>query len=344
MEALSSLRTADAVEWMVVDDPAVAGTARRKAMALAERLGFPETRVAEVGLAATEVVTNLSAHGVGGRLGLRRVRVGDAAGLELLAVDQGPGMAEPGAAAADGFSTSGTLGLGIGTIARIASEVETWSSPGQGTVVVASFWAGPVERQAWPVEGVTRAMPGQEECGDAWAARMVAPERVQILVADGLGHGPLAARASTEAVALFASAPAVAPVDVVRRLHEGLRPTRGAAVMVAELRADEGRLVVSGLGNIAGVIDDPERRRQVVSMPGIAGHQAGSLRELDYPLGPEATLVMHSDGIGPGWELASYPGLRRRRPAVVAAALLCDLASPRDDASVVVARPQPEAP
>jgi hypothetical protein len=47
---------------------------------------------------------------------------------------------------------------------------------------------------------------------------------------------------------------------------------------------------------------------------------------------------MHSDGLSAHWSLDSYPGLRARHPALIAATLYRDLARERDDVTVLVAR------
>ena len=49
---------------------------------------------------------------------------------------------------------------------------------------------------------VRQAAPGETVCGDAWAV-VQDDHRAAIIVADGLGHGPLAAEASQAAVSVF---------------------------------------------------------------------------------------------------------------------------------------------
>jgi len=335
--ALSPVRSADEAVWLTVDDPAVAGTARRLAAEMAGRVGFDEKRAREVGLAATEAVANLDIHAGGGHLVLRRTRQADQAGIEMVAIDGGPGMSDAAGAAADGFSTAGTLGLGIGMIERLSTECETWSALGQGTVVVASFWPGPAPPAAWPAAGITRAMADQEECGDEWAVRPV-EAGIQLLLADGLGHGAMASLAAREAVRLFLEAPAEGPAGVMEHLHAGLHHTRGAAAAVVELCPAEARVSAAGIGNVRATIDSGDRRKDMVTNPGIVGHQARSIAAFDYELTKEAVVVMHSDGVSNRWDLSSYPGLRRRHPLAAAAVLMRDAGTRRDDAAVVLAR------
>jgi len=252
-------------------------------------------------------------------------------------MDRGPGMADVARAVGDGHSTAGTLGIGLGAIVRQASWSDLHSVPGRGTVMGLQVWDGETPPQAWAA-GLTRPLAGEPVCGDGFAMRE-AEGRRQVLVCDGLGHGRLAHAATQEAVRVFASTPAAPPAAVVEALHRALGHTRGAAIAVAELDPDAGLVRYAGLGNIAGtVVGTDGGRRGMVSLPGIAGHQRRQIREYDYPLPPGATVLMHSDGVVDRWKPADYPGLLSHSPQVIAATVLRDAGTRRDDAGVLVAR------
>jgi hypothetical protein len=93
-----------------------------------------------------------------------------------------------------------------------------------------------------------------------------------------------------------------------------------------------------GIGNIAGCIVTPERQHQMVSLSGIAGHQAARLKEFEYGWSTNSIIVLHSDGVSARWQLSSYPGLAVRKSSIIAAALFRDLRKPTDDASVIVGK------
>lgn len=331
----------DATEhaWFRVDDASVAGTVRREAVRLAQHVGFDADRAAEVGIVATELASNLSKHAVDGNVILRVVRAVDVAGVQVLAIDAGPGMADTRLAAQDGRSTAGSLGIGLGAVARLASTVDGFSQPGRGTVMLATLWphgsrAGTPAAPA--AAALTRPMTGESVCGDAGAIRADGGS-VVVVLADGLGHGALAAGASLEAVRVFRESQG-APADLLRTLHRRLGSTRGAAIAVAEVDCVSRTVRYAGVGNISGWIVDGPTRIGLVSMPGIAGHQVRTVRELRYDLPPSATVVLHSDGLSEKWDLTAYPGLRGRDPAVIAATLLRDAGVRHDDASVLVVR------
>ncbi|WP_200208957.1 SpoIIE family protein phosphatase [Micromonospora coerulea] len=323
--------------WFRVESSSAASGVRRAAERLGAQLELGERRIADLAIVAAELTSNLVKHAQEGVLLLRPVRRAGRAGVELVAIDSGPGMADLTVSSQDGHSTTGTLGIGLGAIARQASWYDGYSRPGRGTVLAVQLWSGPAPAESW-AGGLVRPITGEQVSGDGYAVR-IAEERRQVLVCDGLGHGPLAAAATEAALRAFRTAPVGPPGAVVEHLHRAIAHTRGAALAVAELDRAAGLLRYAGLGNIAAmIVVAGERRRGLVSLPGIAGHQRPVVREYDYPFAADATLVMHSDGVVDRWDLADYPGLVERTPLVTAATLLRDAGTRRDDASVLVAR------
>ncbi|TCB94486.1 transcriptional regulator [Micromonospora zingiberis] len=331
---------ADRGTWFRVESGSAGSAVRRAAERLGGQLGLPDGRIADLAIVAAELTSNLIKHAEDGVLLLRPVRRELDAGVELVAVDSGPGMADLTDSARDGHSTTGTLGIGLGAIVRQSSWFDAYSRPGRGTVIAVQVLADPETERPW-VGGLTRPLTGEPVSGDGYAWRVVG-ERRQVLVTDGLGHGPLAAAASDAALTAFRAAPASSPADVVGHLHRALSHTRGAALAVAEPDPAAGLLRYAGLGNIAGVVTTRDgRQRGLVSLPGIAGHQRPTIRQYDYPFDADSLLIMHSDGVVDRWRLADYPGLVGRSPLVVAATLLRDAGVRRDDAGVLVARSWP---
>ncbi|WDZ86272.1 SpoIIE family protein phosphatase [Micromonospora cathayae] len=322
--------------WFRVETSSTASAVRRAAERLGGQLHLGARRTADLAIVAAELTSNLVKHAEDGVILLRPVRRDSEAGVELVAVDSGPGMADLTVSSRDGHSTTGTLGIGLGAITRQASWYDGYSRPGRGTVFAVQVWPAAAPQPTW-FAGLTRPLTGETRCGDGFAARTV-DGRPQLLLCDGLGHGPLAAGATDAAVAAFRNAPPGSPKTVVEHLHRSLSHTRGAALAVAELDPAAAKLRYAGLGNIAGTVVEDDRRRGLVSLPGIAGHQRPVVREYDYPFGGNALLVMHTDGVADRWRLAEYPGLVERAPLLVAATVLRDCGVRRDDAGVLVAR------
>jgi anti-sigma regulatory factor (Ser/Thr protein kinase) len=328
--------------WWVIDEMAAVPAARRAAAALATELGYGTDRVGEVGIVVSELATNLVRHAGGGELVLRVTGRGDAARLRILAIDSGPGSRDIRALISDGSSTRGTLGIGLGACVRLSTAFDIYSVPALGTIVEVEL--GPdAESDADPagrVADLTRPLSGDGPCGDA-AAVCAGPGGTLVMVADGLGHGPLAAAASSRAAEVFAACGTDAPGAALERIHTALTSTRGAAVSV--LHHDPARGVVrhAGVGNIVVRLVGPEGIRSLPSQPGIVGHRMPHLRELSYPAEGMTAVVMHSDGLTQRWSLDDVPGVLGHRPAVIGAAVLRAAATRRDDAGVLVLRIAP---
>ncbi|MEV4703518.1 SpoIIE family protein phosphatase [Actinoplanes sp. NPDC049316] len=323
--------------WFRVEASSAAAAVRRSAERLAVELGMPERRIADLSIVVSEAAGNLVKHADEGVILLRPVRAGTEAGVEIVLIDKGPGMADLLRSFGDGHSTAGTLGIGLGAIVRQAGWCDVHSVPGKGTVLAAQVWPTAPPAPVWAA-GLTRPLTGEPVSGDGFAVRQAGARR-QVLVCDGLGHGRLAHAATQEAVRVFGGLTEMPPAAVVDALHRTLGHTRGAALAVAELDQQAGLVRYAGLGNISGtIIAGDGGRRGMVSLPGIAGHQRRQIREYDYPLPPGAVVLMHTDGVVDRWKATDYPGLLGRSPQVIAATVLRDAGTRRDDAGVLVAR------
>ncbi len=316
--------------------------ARRVASGLAARLGFDETDAARVAIVVSEAATNVTKHATDGTVLLNAVRVNGRAGVEVLVLDRGPGIADVGRALRDGYSTAGSPGTGLGAMRRLARDFDIHSAPGLGTAVLARVWPRTGDEpapQRIEVAGLCVGKPGEAVCGDAWAVSE-RPGGFTIVVADGLGHGHEAALAAREAVHLFRSQPRLAPTTLLERIHGALRATRGAAVAAADVDLERRLVRFAGVGNVAATIV-AQTSHSLPSHNGTAGHHVRRIHEFQYPWPPGGLLVMHTDGLGTHWRLDRYAGLAARHCSVIAGVLYRDFARGRDDVTVVVGRESP---
>jgi len=182
------------------------------------------------------------------------------------------------------------------------------------------------------------AKRGEVECGDDWGIVCDDTGRAIVAVADGLGHGPAAAAASRRAVDIAIERSGDQPGMLVAEMHVSLRPTRGAAVAVAELSSAGRSVRFAGLGNISASITSGQSSKSLVSLSGIVGHEMRKVQEFTYEWPRGALLVLHSDGLSARWDLSRYPGLASRDPNIVAGVLYRDYSRGRDDALIVVIR------
>lgn len=321
--------------WLNVAEPSSAAAARAAGMSLARQAGFAALRADQLALAVSEAASNLHKHAQDGQLLLQICHGPDGDGIELVTIDSGPGVRDVRAVLRDGHSTAGTLGIGLGTIRRMADWCEIYSVPGRGTVLSARFWPG-ASPPPPASGGLIRPITGESECGDAFAVIRSGGQSTSVMC-DGLGHGPLAAIAAKEAIAAVMEAPPGPPAVLLERVHQRLGKTRGGAVAIAQ--ADGEVLRYAGLGNIAGWMLAGDARTGLPSVPGIAGHRARTIRQFEYQMPAGAVVIMHSDGVSGRWDISQLPRLAQEDPLVIAAALLTVAGTRRDDAGVLVLRP-----
>jgi anti-sigma regulatory factor (Ser/Thr protein kinase) len=331
---------------IVIDEASKTAEARRFARTMAMKMDLNETLSEQISIVVTEACTNLLKHAGRGEIILHTSSdsLESAPWLDLLALDQGPGMRNLQQSLQDGFSTGSTSGHGLGAIVRLSQESDFYTVPLKGTGILARWRSqAPVQATAahpgsLRISAVNLPKPGEEVSGDAWGAVHL-PDSVVILLADGLGHGVEAHIAASEAVRMLHLHPDLPPAALLERVHGALRSTRGAAVAVARIDLMHAKLTFAGVGNISGrIYSGSEPRHGLASVNGTAGHQIGKVREFVYPWPADGLLQLHSDGLLSGTGLEPYPGLSQRDPALIAGVLYRDFARGRDDSTVVVAK------
>lgn len=314
-----------------IDDPSRVGQARRGAVQLASDLGFDETDAGRVALVAMELATNVLKHARRGALRIQRIAAVEGDGVEVLAVDHGPGF-DFTACLADGFSTQGTQGIGLGAVARQAQVLDLYADA-RGSVVMARMYPRHRPHRDLRYGGSSHSLAGHAANGDAWRLGFDGSCTSALLI-DGLGHGEAAQQAARAGVDAFDEAPFDEASALMERLHAGMSGTRGGAVAIAQFDGG-GRVRFTGIGNLAASLHAPDRSRGLASHPGIVGTQFRRAHAFDYADADGRLLVMHSDGLQSRWDLRDYPGLFTRHPSVIAAVLLRDFDRGRDDATVL---------
>lgn len=334
-----------------MEDASRVGEARRHAVQLAHECGFDDVEAGRVAIVVTELANNLVRHARQGCLWIAgRTRP---CGVEVVAVDRGPGIVDVARALGDGYSTGGTPGTGLGAVRRLSQEFDMHSVPGQGTVTVARLRPAtarptfgdpshdlshePSREPSLRVAALALTAPGETLCGDGWAFATDG-ERVSAIVADGLGHGPDAHEAASKALETFGRDPFAAPRRLITDIHAALRSTRGAAVTVAQADASQQSVRSSGVGNVVARLVSGTTDRTLLGQHGTAGVTIRTPDETVTPWPQHALLVMCSDGIESRWKAEGLMPVLGHDPSIVAALLARDHCRGRDDATVLVLR------
>lgn len=326
-----------------IEERSIVSYAKREIHLEAMRAGFSEKRIAEIDLIVSEMTSNVMKHAGGGELLYRNSDPGEHSMLEVICIDKGPGMADPARMMKDGFSTTGTLGQGLGAIERLSDFSQIYSIPGWGTIVYAVITKEPTKykkRRGADLE--VRALcvnkPREQVCGDGYRIRRTAGD-VRIFFGDGLGHGPEAKTAVDTAAQFFMETDHESPVDIIREMHEKVRKTRGLVTSVAVFDKATFQWKICGVGNISVRVYTGLDVKNYMSFNGTVGlNIPKSLKDSVFDIAMNQHLIMSSDGLRSRWNISSYPAIFRYDNIILAAALYRDNVRGNDDASVLIAK------
>lgn len=115
-------------------------TARQRGRLLAAALGFSSGDATLIATAISELARNIVTYAKSGEIRLTVINGSARQGIQLVAQDRGPGIPDIPQALRDGFSTSGSLGLGLPGVMRLMDEFEIVSEKNCGTTVTTQKW------------------------------------------------------------------------------------------------------------------------------------------------------------------------------------------------------------
>jgi serine/threonine-protein kinase RsbT len=115
-------------------------SARQKGRVMASEIGFSSGDATLIATAISELARNIVTYARKGQITLKPVNGLNRQGISVIASDNGPGILDIRQVLRDGYSTSGSLGLGLPGVRRLMDEFEISSQPGQGTTVAVKKW------------------------------------------------------------------------------------------------------------------------------------------------------------------------------------------------------------
>ena len=307
----------------------------------AVELGMKPSRIAEVDLIVAEMTSNLYKYSNDGELLLGVFPNAGSPYVEIISIDNGPGMINPARMMQDGVSTSNTLGHGLGSMKRLSDVFEVYSQIGWGTIVLSRVYSEPLKQIAKKhviLHPIVVFKPGEKTSGDGFVSKTT--ERyTKIMLADGLGHGPEANLAVNEAAAAFKVFPDTSPTETLRFIHSAIKKTRGAVITIVHCDHVKKSWTVAGVGNIARRFSGPVNFKNNMSYNGIVGHNIpGSMNDQVYSAEEFNQVMLCSDGIKTRIDMARYPTMYKYDSTILAAAIYKDHARRTDDMSVVIAK------
>lgn len=325
-----------------VNDRSYFAILKKEIHALAVSANFSETKVAEIDIIIAELVTNLVKHAGGGQVLVKLVEESGLQGIEILSIDDGPGMSDVNRMLTDGISTKKTLGQGLGAMKRLSNVFQIYSQKDWGTVILIRVFENelPYSKKLpkADIKSVIMPKPGEQQCGDSFFYTL-SNNQVKLFLGDGLGHGPDAARAVNKAGEAFLSYIGNEPVEIIRHLNLEVKKTRGLVGTVALFDFKLKTWKICGVGNILTKINTASFTKNYMAYNGIIGlNVPNTLNTQEIIYEKSQYIIMCSDGLKTRWDTTKYPGILRYDLSILCACLLKDFARNTDDMSIAVCK------
>lgn len=335
-----------------VCDAADVIAARRSAKQMLSPLMIDERIGAEIELVVSELASNIVKHAGQGQIALSLEKKSGRERIQVEALDNGPGIASVEQAESDGYSTTGSLGYGLGTVCRLMDHVSIQDNreTSKGTHIICNRRLHKENPSLTPcpldIGAATRPFPKMNKNGDAFVIKKWGAS-VLVGVIDGLGHGIFAQRAAQTARHTVENFYDLALKDIFLQVQRACRTTRG--VVMALARFDCGlqqeqplqatmRLSFASIGNIEARMFGPKEQVKFILRRGILGKNAPMPVVTEHSWSPENILALHSDGIKTRWGRKEMDRFVAEPATVIAQNLLRFLAKDDDDATVLVVK------
>lgn len=319
---------------------------RSKLAAISSRLGFTDLKRENIALVASEIVSNQIKYAEG--KGMIQIWQQPGPMLDIFALDFGPGIPDLREAEADGFSTSNTLGKGLGSIHRLSDQAYLYSrqearGPARrwnGTAVLARFLPGakgdPAPRggdSPFSIGLYSRALSDDRFCGDRIYLHRDG-DKLRWLHLDGLGHGEEAEKTTANLAALLPRS--ADPGALLAAVDKALHHTRGAVAIVGQADIGARSLEIIGVGDMHAHFFEQEQSRKLSFAPGVLGKEHKSTTATTLKFDQHGLIVTASDGIRRNWDDDNFPGLFHGHPQLIAYLLGNIMARISDDQSLCV--------
>jgi anti-sigma regulatory factor (Ser/Thr protein kinase) len=326
-----------------IEDRSLVAFIKREIHNLALQSGFSVHRAAETDIIVAELTSNLLKYANGGEFLYRAREVKGFNEIEIYCLDKGKGIDNVVKIMNDGYSTSNTLGHGLGSIKRLSNDFQIYSLRDWGTVQYIRI-CEKADPKAPPIpigfnyDVISVNYPGEIVCGDGYYIKHTS-KGFQIFVGDGLGHGEHANEAVQIAIKAFIRSKAEDAVDILRDIHDAVKKTRGlvATIAIADFKSQTWN--ICGIGNINTRIYRGLENKTYTPYNGIIGMNIPrTMKSTTVPYLKHQIIIMHSDGLRTRWNLSDLMSIIKQNSGVIAASLYKDNIRGTDDATVLVGK------
>ncbi|MBE8725978.1 SpoIIE family protein phosphatase [Flavobacterium hungaricum] len=325
-----------------IEDRSLIPFIKREIHNLALKSGFTAHRAAETDIIVAELTSNLIKYANGGEFLYRSRELHGHQEIEIYCLDNGKGIDNVTKIMHDGYSTSNTLGHGLGAIKRLSNDFQIYSLRDWGTVQYVKICAAPdfiapvTDDSIFSVVSVN--YPGEKVCGDGYYIKHTS-KGFQIFVGDGLGHGEHAHEAVQLAIQAFKRATAEDAALILKDIHEAVKRSRGLVASIAVVDYKSQTWNICGIGNINTRIYRGLENKTYTPYNGIIGlNIPRTMKSTVVPFLKHQIIVMHSDGLRTRWNLNDMMGIIKQNSGVIAASLFKENIRGTDDATILVGK------
>jgi anti-sigma regulatory factor (Ser/Thr protein kinase) len=325
---------------MAISSPAEVIAIRRISKELAKDIGFEEGVQEEIVLVVSELASNIIKYAGRGIVTLTPVISAGQQGLMIEAEDKGPGFCEK-TALKDGYSTSGTLGCGLGAVNRMMDEFDIYTNENNqvGTRIVCKRWlrtkSNPGGKCPFDIGVVSRPKHGETYNGDSFVIKHGNGQCI-IAVIDGVGHGLLAHQAAQAARQYIENHSELPFLDIFRGVDRACRSSRGVVMALASLDWGSMKLKYASVGNIEVKVSGTHEKFKFIVRRGIVGKNAPNpvVTENDWRMG--YALAMHSDGLSTHWNWDDFPQQLDKSAQFLVEHMHRSLEKDNDDSTLII--------
>lgn len=322
------------LEVRVVNEYNVA-TARCLVLNYCSRVFFSALEKAQLALIITELATNLFRHTrSGGKITCRIWP--DNSGIDLAAIDDGPGIQDVTAALGNGYSTSGSLGGGLGAVLRLSDSFSLETSE-QGTILKLTKSLKKIRYPSLDICVQTRPHPRAQLNGDG-VYIFETIDWSMIGVFDALGHGTAAFETATILKHCLDEFHNLPLPQLIELCHKRMLSTRGAVIFLAIINRRTATLNYFSLGNVEGRLFSDNVYKKLLSQNGTLGINLPPIKITTLPWQPNSVLTITSDGIRSEWNLPDPACLHFKNLCQISWEILKTWGRENDDATIMIVR------
>jgi anti-sigma regulatory factor (Ser/Thr protein kinase) len=267
----------------------------QEAKALAYEVGLSEFDSGMLALSTSEIATNAIRHAKHGLSTIQRTA--NNKGVEVTIEDSGQGISDLNVAFRDGFSTYGSLGLGLGAARRSVDEMQFNKNDSSGVSITLRTYLHTAEEDM-DIGAVSFSATHELRNGDAYIIKEYHGDCVLVGVFDGAGTGEKAAVSSKIAAEVAKRNYKLPLNELITLIDRLLRQSLcERTVEMCLLRLTSDTLECAAIGNVS-VFSRTEPKITFPIQNGSAGMVLPTpIHVTSRPRPKKFFFALHSDGI-----------------------------------------------